>query len=1229
MRHKAGFTLIEIMVSLVLVGLIASIAGTLIITATRGYLYARENDAITQKAQLALGRINREFTELMDVKARNDDQPYIIYEVPLRAGGVERRGVAKVGNTVQMFFNVPGTTLSGLTGDILVDHVQTLSLMYNPSSGVSLWSMGQDIKNLFALSVQIVLNRPDTGGSVSFFTTVSPRNNNNSGGAALPTAANPPPEYSGKQCFVTTAAYGDADHPVVIVLRQFRDRFLLPTEPGKALVRCYYEAGPSLAAAIEDRPLACLLVRLLVTPVAGFALLALHCPVLIPVILLLSWGLSRLVLKALQRRSLRRRSRLQGQRGAMLVTLIAAMVVFATLGAVMIAMFGTAALSQASGNYSQRAYYLAESGCRYAASRYINVNMGSTSANETERNRLLKEDLHKKDFVLGAGDGKFQLLIYQYYYPVKSISSVNAQWLDTEVTDVTPGYPLSSSDFKNGSYIRIKQSTGDIHERILGASLIYPSTVQFTHYSGPWTGISSGDEVSPACKAAATTPIVSRLEDGITKYDLVFQDQTGANIFPEKNGVVMVTVQGTSNTRMLGYKRLDLDAHRLRDVTDPDGNPLPAVQPDSFVDLTKFMRVESTGTFGTGSAAVSRKVTYYTPIGYARATPISKTDFKESFDDTALANWFTGIHGSHIGEQAQSSSIGPALQFGSGAVTKTAAGTRYYEGQIGLNWSAANIPLPTEWVRASKYLSYDLQAKLYFNMTMTKRAAGLTFRLDESGNAIGLSYGQLDQGVDQYGRDKDFIPDPIVSSSSVSNPVITLWAKQYDKTDSTFTVVTNPNAGSTECTGHPERAVAPFAISSSENRVWETGFRVRFAPSGGAALPGNLSVNTDYFVRRIEGANYFYLFDTFYNAVAKDDSTTHCWLWNGIQKITSAGSGTVTAVNQDPAWTNLAYQALTTSNSFYGLYNTTMGNLVPWSTFLVRLIEAPSVSVLSTAGSTGREIVSGDTVYTTSDNSPGGTVTAIALVRRNPVYRSNSSTVRNWSGKTAEAVLILEPVKDTSSNTRSHIFGQGKTLFAGVEGAGVIAGVVDIPPGSTDIVYRDRDQWIAVYVADPTGPASSRMPDTDPFNIYSTSTGQYQRGRILRTSVRWPVEDIEYTNAANDFFTVVRFRSFVNSTLASCRVSGGSGLLDLGGTNCLGSFYSGNNNLADYPDILRFSSPDGVVFNSPTGTTFPTARPEVGLHNLGGDMPSFDDFALQFGPGYGIARQGFLLPIQQ
>ena len=149
-------------------------------------------------------------------------------------------------------------------------------------------------------------------------------------------------------------------------------------------------------------------------PVAGFAFLALSWPVLIPVILLLSWGLARLAVEALRRRSSRWTTQLQGQRGAILVTLIAAMVVFAALGAVMIGMFGTSALSQVAGNSAMKAYYLAESGFRYAASRYIAVDMGSEAANETARETLMEKNCTDKTYFRWAATEN-SARVYPYY----------------------------------------------------------------------------------------------------------------------------------------------------------------------------------------------------------------------------------------------------------------------------------------------------------------------------------------------------------------------------------------------------------------------------------------------------------------------------------------------------------------------------------------------------------------------------------------------------------------------------------------------------------------------------------------------------------------------------------------------------------------------------------------------------------------------------------------------
>jgi len=1235
MRKKAGFTLIEIMVSLVLVGLIASIAGTLVITATRGYLYARENDAITQKAQLALGRLNREFTELMDVKARDDAQPYLIYEVPLRTGGVERRGIAKVGNTVQMFFNVPGTTLSGLTGDVLVDNVQTLSLMYNPSSGVSLWSMGQDIRNLFAVSVQLVLNRPDTGGAVSFFTTVSPRNNNNSGGAALPSAANPPPEYSGRQCFVTTAAYGDADHPVVIVLRQFRDRFLLPTEPGKALVRYYYEVGPSLAAAIEDRPLACMLVRLLVMPLAGFAVLALHHPLLIPLMLLSSWGLAYLILKVLHRRSPRWRPRLQGQRGAMLVTLIAAMVVFAALGAVMISMFGTAALSQAAGNYSQRAYYLAESGFRYAASRYIAVDLGSEAANETARETLMESELHGKTFSLG-GDGVFRLDVYPYYY--KSTQAPTGNELTAKVFG---GIPVSGSDFNWGSWVKVLKPDGNItYNRISGVSTLAPNTVRFYRIDAAGTpadwgaSYGTGSLITPVCIPDRDVNGLRLITNTDGSRDLAFKAGTGALAFPEKNGIFMVKFLGETTSRILSYRQRDIGSNRLRGISDPNGGSLPTGQmidpgttapyPEgSFVQMTKFMRVESTGTFGAGSTAVNRKVAYFTPIGYAKASPVAKSKSHDQMLD--FTGWLTGDNISRIGSLTAGTSYGSTMRVSSAQSVYTLPGgscVRFTEFQVGLNLATARLTpsgaivhpaIQQEWLRAGNYLSYDLEMKTFYTLIspMAKYGVGLTFRLDDKGNALGVTFARGVPGYDMFGCDNDGIPHGWLFGYPDYTPMLLFWMKQYEKQETSLYVELSPHSTPTKFDDPPPVGRGTYAIlSNNPEYFWENGERVRFVNTGGA-LPPPIVPGRDYYIRKVvyNSNVYLYLFSTVAGALNQTEP-----YWAGLVDITDYGTGTTTMIAQEPTFTKLAHQVLTSSNQYYGLI-ASLSYLKTWATFATRVIEAPSVSFTGGGGSAGREILSGETVYQTADNLPGGTVTAIYRVTRSPLYRESGSSVRNWTGNAAQGVILLERIQgNAASDPSTSPFTATSKIFVGEHPGGTWAATAGVG-GTSDVVFRVRDNWVLLYVGDQTGLAPA---DADPFNNY--------RGPVNRDSVLWPPDNPQDTAIGNDTFTLIRFGDYVNPSL-NCKVNG----LDRTGIYCLTGFFS-KENTGTAGDVLRFASPDGVLFYSPqSGVVFPTNRAEVGLHAFGNDatFAEFDDFGLQFGPGYGITRTGFLLPIQQ
>lgn len=74
---------------------------------------------------------------------------------------------------------------------------------------------------------------------------------------------------SGGGCFIATAVYGSPIAKEIIILREFRDRFLLNNDGGKKIVNLYYRYSPTLARFISQSEKLRSTARLLMYPLIG------------------------------------------------------------------------------------------------------------------------------------------------------------------------------------------------------------------------------------------------------------------------------------------------------------------------------------------------------------------------------------------------------------------------------------------------------------------------------------------------------------------------------------------------------------------------------------------------------------------------------------------------------------------------------------------------------------------------------------------------------------------------------------------------------------------------------------------------------------------------------------------------------------------------------------------------------------------------------------------------
>ena len=435
--------------------------------------------------------------------------------------------------------------------------------------------------------------------------------------------------------------------------------------------------------------------------------------------------------------------------GNVLVALVVILLLFAALGTGMVSLIGTSSTSQVTGNTAVRAYYIAESGFRYAASRYLNTtDTNNRYRSQDEKNQTL-EDLHDDLFTLGGDDGQFRLKVFPYFLTANGNASVGSSGLSTKFSGGKPdGFTLPSS----GANARVK--IGDV---VYSYNSYNDSTGQLNLLSSLEETVYDNAVVKlvgfPAGSATVT-------RDG----DLTLAD---GGFFPK--------VQGRININGVSYGYNSRDGNVLQNITmaqDPEESFSISVDTSTKVVLEPFVRVHSIGMVGQGELAAARQVVYNVPL-LDRST--ETVEFRDPFND--LSNWSSPTYGSFAIENRGGENVL--------AVTDVEPGFGVLKaGLIAFNWATNKVVNFAYSHRlAGYYLSYDNQVKIGFDATPFPETgygpegapipkhyvAGLAFRLDENENFYGLSFMR---GC-AFCSPADRIPDEIVPENDVN--LVVLW----------------------------------------------------------------------------------------------------------------------------------------------------------------------------------------------------------------------------------------------------------------------------------------------------------------------------------------------------------------------------------------------------------------------------------------------------------------------